>query len=117
MPHKLDVAVPRHQLAKFCDQVATALVPYEVYLFGHINEGNIHVNVIGPAPDDETVAERVLDIVAAHHGSISAEHGIGMAKRRWLHLGRSRAEIAAMQAVKRALDRDSLLNPGVLLPD
>ncbi len=117
VPHKLDVAVPRHHLAKFCDEVATALAPYEVYLFGHINEGNVHVNVIGPAPDDDSITERVLEIVAAHHGSISAEHGIGVAKRQWLHLGRSRAEISAMRAIKRALDRDALLNPGVLLPD
>ncbi len=116
VPHKLDIAVPRIQLAKFCDEVTSALAAYEVYLFGHVNEGNLHVNVIGPAPDDESVTERVLGIVAAHQGSISAEHGIGVAKRRWLHLGRGPAEIAAMRAVKRALDPDALLNPGVLLP-
>jgi len=46
---------------------------------------------------------------------VSAEHGIGIAKARWLSLTRSEEEIAAMRAVKRALDPDGLLNPGVLL--
>ena len=50
-------------------------------------------------------------------GSISSEHGVGRAKTRWLALSRSDAEIAAMRAVKRALDPAGLLNPGVLLPD
>ncbi|HCB37664.1 MAG TPA: FAD-binding oxidoreductase, partial [Acidimicrobiaceae bacterium] len=50
-------------------------------------------------------------------GSISAEHGIGTAKKQFLHLNRSPAEIAAFAAVKRALDPRGLLNPGVLLPD
>jgi FAD/FMN-containing dehydrogenase len=49
-------------------------------------------------------------------GSISAEHGIGTAKRRWLHLNRSPAEIDAFRALKRALDPDGILNPNVLLP-
>jgi FAD/FMN-containing dehydrogenase len=49
-------------------------------------------------------------------GSISAEHGIGTAKTRWLHLGRSADEIAAMRAIKRALDPDAVLNPNALLP-
>ncbi|MFN5603614.1 MAG: FAD-binding oxidoreductase, partial [Actinomycetes bacterium] len=54
--------------------------------------------------------------VAAYRGSISAEHGVGAAKREWLHLTRSAEEIAAMRAIKRALDPDGILNPNVLLP-
>ena len=50
-------------------------------------------------------------------GSISAEHGVGVAKRRWLHLTRSSEEIALMAAVKDAFDPQGILNPGVLLPD
>jgi FAD/FMN-containing dehydrogenase len=58
----------------------------------------------------------VLRLVARHGGSVSAEHGIGRAKARWLPLSRSAAEIAAMRAIKAALDPAGLLNPGVLLP-
>ena len=49
-------------------------------------------------------------------GSISAEHGIGTAKRKWLWLSRSPAEISAFRSIKRALDPDGILNPNVLLP-
>ena len=56
----------------------------------------------------------MLRAVAALGGSISSEHGVGRAKPAWLHLSRSEAEIAAMRAVKRALDPPGLLNPGVL---
>jgi FAD/FMN-containing dehydrogenase len=54
--------------------------------------------------------------VAGLGGSISAEHGVGRAKRSWLHLSRGPAEIAAMRALKAALDPTGMLNPGVLLP-
>ena len=54
--------------------------------------------------------------MAAHGGSISAEHGIGRAKARYLHLSRSAVEIASMRAIKHALDPTGILNPGVLLP-
>ena len=57
-----------------------------------------------------------MRLAAAHGGTISAEHGIGRAKAALLHLSRSPAEIAAMRAVKAALDPGDLLNPGVLLP-
>jgi FAD/FMN-containing dehydrogenase len=86
-------------------------------LFGHVNEGNLHVNVLGAVDAAERVSDAVLRLVAEHGGSISAEHGVGRAKRSWLELSRSPSEIDAMRAVKRALDPHGLLNPGVLLPD
>ena len=55
-------------------------------------------------------------MVGAAGGSISAEHGIGTAKKQWLPLSRSASEIAAFRALKRALDPDGVLNPNVLLP-
>jgi FAD/FMN-containing dehydrogenase len=120
-PHKLDVTLPPARLSAFVDEVRTLvddLAPAaRVWLFGHAGDGNVHVNVTGLAPDDETVDEAVLRLVAALDGSISAEHGIGRAKRRWLHLTRSPAEIAAFRSIKAALDPRGLLNPGVLLPD
>jgi FAD/FMN-containing dehydrogenase len=118
-PHKLDVTLPGPTLALFLDEVVEAVRAVEpgarTWLFGHAADGNVHVNVTGVDPDDESVDDAVLQLVAARGGSISAEHGIGTAKRRWLHLARSGAEIAAMRAIKQALDPRGLLNPGVLL--
>ena len=80
-----------------------------------MGDGNIHVNVTGPAPDDDRVDDAVFRLVAELGGSISAEHGIGTAKKRWLHLSRSPAEQAAFRSIKGALDPDGILNPAVLL--
>lgn len=119
-PHKLDVTLPAVALAEFLRAVpgvVAALAPAaRTWLFGHVCDGNVHVNVTGVAPGDESVDDAVLRLVAGLGGSISAEHGIGAAKRRWLPLARSDAEIAAFRAVKRALDPDGVLNPNVLLP-
>jgi FAD/FMN-containing dehydrogenase len=87
-----------------------------VVLWGHVGDGNLHVNVVGPPADDDTVDDAVLRLAASMGGSISAEHGIGRAKLRWLGLTRSAAEIATMIDIKRALDPGGSLNPGVLLP-
>jgi FAD/FMN-containing dehydrogenase len=119
-PHKLDVTLPLDALAAVCAEVprlVASLAPdARTWLFGHIGDGNVHVNVTGLAPDDERVDEAVLELVAGAGGSISAEHGIGRAKRRWLHLNRTEDEIQAFAALKRALDPEGILNPGVLLP-
>jgi FAD/FMN-containing dehydrogenase len=119
-PHKLDVTLPAPALAAFIDRVpgvvADADARATTWLFGHAADGNIHVNITGLAVDDLTVDGRVLTYAAELGGSISAEHGIGTAKRPWLHLNRSEAEIAAFRSIKRALDPAGILNPNVLLP-
>jgi FAD/FMN-containing dehydrogenase len=86
-----------------------------VIIFGHLGDGNVHVNVLGLEPDDEAVDEAILRLAAACGGTISAEHGVGIAKAHWLKLTRSPEDLRAMAAIKRALDPDGLLNPGVLL--
>jgi FAD/FMN-containing dehydrogenase len=116
IPHKLDVGVPIDRLAPFAAAVHEAMPPdARVILFGHLGDGNVHVNVLGPDPDDDAVDEAVLRLVAGHGGTISAEHGIGVAKAGWLHLTREPGEIAAMRAIKAALDPGGLLNPGAVL--
>jgi FAD/FMN-containing dehydrogenase len=115
VPHKLDVTLPLPELAGFVDEVV-AIVEGTVVVWGHVADGNLHVNVVGPPPEDEAVDDAVLRLVVERGGSISAEHGIGTAKRRWLHLVRSEAEVAAFRAIKRALDPAGILNPNVLLP-
>ncbi len=119
-PHKLDVTVPLDAMADFVETVPDRVGAVEsrarTWLFGHIGDGNIHVNVTGLSPDDDRVDDAVFTLVAEVGGSISAEHGIGTAKRDWLHLSRSDAEIDAFRAVKHALDPAGILNPHVLLP-
>jgi FAD/FMN-containing dehydrogenase len=120
VPHKLDVTLPLAALAGFAADVPAAVARAcpgaRTFLFGHVADGNIHVNVVGPPADDEQVDDAVLRLVAERGGSISAEHGIGTAKKRWLHLARSDAEIEAFRAIKRALDPAGILNPNALLP-
>jgi len=123
IPVKLDIALPLGQLPVFERRLAAVVrsvarhaVPI---LFGHIAEGNVHVNLLNAVDEDVdgAVTEAVLDLVAALGGSISAEHGIGMANRRWLTLTRSSADLAAMRAIKQALDPEGILSPGRMLPD
>ena len=120
VPHKLDVSLPLRRLAEFVPAVHHAIDVVapgaEVVIWGHVGDGNLHVNVVGPAADDDRVDDAVFRLVAGMGGSISAEHGIGRAKLQWLHLTRSPADIGAMRAIKEALDPDDLMNPGVLLP-
>jgi FAD/FMN-containing dehydrogenase len=117
-PRKYDVTLPLDNLATSVAGVVTMVEDHpglSCHHFGHLGDGNVHLNVVGPASPE--LDGEVLELVAAAGGSISAEHGIGRLKRPWLHLSRSPDEIAAMRAVKAALDPDGVLNPGVLLPD
>ncbi len=120
IPHKLDVTLPLGNLAEFERRVRAAIQAVapgaRPVLFGHAGDGNLHVNILGLEPDDERADDAVLRLVAELGGSISAEHGIGVAKLPWLELTRSAADIAAMRAIKRALDPAGMLNPGAVLP-
>ncbi len=115
VPHKLDVSLPIGRIAAF-EERCLALVGERArtVLYGHLGDGNLHVNLLGPAPEDETIDEAVLRLVIEMEGSISAEHGIGRAKAKLLPLDRSAGDLAAMRAIKRALDPAGILNPGVL---
>ena len=96
---------------------------FEVVWFGHIGDGNLHLNILKPENWDvqdfklrcEEVSERVLDIVSTFEGSISAEHGVGLLKRDQLRYTRSASEVAAMQALKQVFDPNNVMNPGKLI--
>ncbi len=114
-PYKLDVAVPVDRLPALLATATEAaardgclLVP-----FGHLAEGNLHLNHIG-ARDTDTLASTVLRRAAELGGTVSAEHGIGVAKAPWLPLVRSAEDLAAQRRIKAALDPTGILNPGVL---
>jgi FAD/FMN-containing dehydrogenase len=120
IPHKLDVSVARARLEELLgllpERVAAAAPAARLIMWGHAADGNVHVNVVGPPPDDDGVDDAVLRLVAELGGSISAEHGVGVARRRWLRLVRSEGDLRLMARVKTALDPGGLLNPGVLEP-
>jgi len=91
--------------------------------FGHVGDGNLHFNCQAPAGWDkarfmahaDAISGAVYDLVVAHGGSISAEHGIGQMKVDELAHYRSKVEIDTMRAIKRALDPQNLMNPGKIL--
>jgi FAD/FMN-containing dehydrogenase len=121
VPVKLDVSVPLRELPGLVDElpgtVAAVAPAGRVIIFGHLGEGNLHVNVLAAEDRAEEVTDAVLRLVADKRGSISSEHGVGRAKAHWLSLSRSAAEIAAMRRIKAALDPGGILNPGVLLSE
>lgn len=118
--YKFDVTLPSANVINFIEEVgervAAAVPEAKTWLFGHVADGNVHVNVTGARPDDDALDDLVLTMVVDAGGSISTEHGIGRAKLPWLHLARSSAELGVFRALKTSLDPDWLLNPGVLVP-
>lgn len=125
---KHDVSVPVSKIPELlgeAERVLARLVPCARPVpFGHAGDGNIHLNVSVPkGGDDAAFAARRMEVSCAIHdlvhalgGSISAEHGIGVAKRDALANYKPAAEIALMRALKRTLDPHGILNPGKLLP-
>ena len=115
-----DVSVPINTMAGFLEQleaeIKTLLPDTLLLVFGHIGDGNLHlVFTVNTKEDKKTVYDVVYKHVGAYNGSISAEHGIGIQKRAYLHLSRSDEEIALMKLLKQAVDPKSILNPGRVL--
>ena len=119
-----DVVVP---VSRIPDLVAgvealAASQALPIVVFGHAGNGNLHVNIMYH-PDDaaesaraRAALEHVFTLVLALGGTLSGEHGIGVAKRDWMQHAFDAPTLAAMRAVKAALDPDGILNPGKLLP-
>jgi len=113
--HSLDVALPLEQLDEFLSLLPHLVRPHHVFTFGHLLEGNVHIQLTGPRQTDHGPTGVVLAAVVERGGSISSEHGVGRDKPAYLHRSRSSTEINAMRAIKDALDPQDLMNPGVLL--
>jgi len=116
-----DVSLPISVIGDFVERCRAALDERwpgnESYFFGHIGDSNLHVTVDGhsiPGVDHHAVYAFVYEMLGPLHGSVSAEHGIGLLKREFLPISRSPAELAAMRAIKHALDPHGILNPGKL---
>lgn len=126
-PYKNDISVNISDVPAFVEEVDAVVQKeypdFEIVWFGHIGDGNMHLNILKPDDlDKETffdkcsdVSKWVFEIVRKYHGSISAEHGVGLLKKPYLHYSRSEVEIAAMKAVKKVFDPKGIMNPGKLL--
>ena len=110
IPHKFDVGVPPSRLDEFVEDLQQ--LEGNMFVFGHLAEGNCHVNVLGP-DDFATVAERVFGLVIEYGGTVASEHGIGVAKGRWIGLTTTPEERAVRTRIKEALDPNRILNPAV----
>jgi FAD/FMN-containing dehydrogenase len=125
--HKCDIAVPVDDLPAFSDELtalhAEVCPALELFVFGHVGDGNLHINLRKPpamAPGEffrtcEAIDEHIWRLVRRHRGSISAEHGIGLLKKKALSFTRTPRELEIARAVKRAFDPKGLLNPGKIL--
>ncbi len=127
-PYKNDISVTVSKVPAFLKEI-DAIVgehypDFEIVWFGHIGDGNLHLNILKPdamAKEDffarcATVNKWVFETVEKYHGSISAEHGMGMTKRDYLGYSRSAEEIAYMKAVKAVFDPNGIMNPGKIFP-
>ena len=118
-PLKFDVALPIPAIAPFASSAVALLaerVPDAVpVLFGHVGEGNLHLNVLRCDRDREAaIYTAMMELIAAHGGNVSSEHGVGSRKRGYLPMSRDPADIAAMRTIKAAFDPTGYLNPAVL---
>jgi len=118
VPIKLDVSVPAANWVTLAESVGPAVKAVDaqatVVTYGHIADGNVQVNLVPDAAADGRHEDAVLTLVASLGGSISAEHGIGALKSRWLPLARTQAETELFARIRRAFDPRGILNPHVL---
>jgi FAD/FMN-containing dehydrogenase len=126
-PYKNDLSVRISEVPEFLadvdSYVSESYPEFEVCWYGHIGDGNLHLNIL--RPQDMSVEEffshghsmspKIFEIVAARRGSISAEHGVGLLKRDFLGYTRSEDEIKLMQGLKALFDPHQILNPNKLL--
>ncbi len=114
-----DVSLPLEAMADYVESVRSELTARfndaELFAYGHIGDGNLHFSIYpGRERDRSAVDEMVYFPLQALHGSVSAEHGIGLEKKAYLKYTRSEAEIELMRKTKRMMDPDNILNPGKL---
>ncbi|MEN0135881.1 MAG: FAD-binding oxidoreductase [Rhodococcus sp. (in: high G+C Gram-positive bacteria)] len=119
-PLKFDAALPLDTLAAFVTDAAALVAsraPDAVPIFfGHVADGNVHLNVLR-CPDESVLYRPVTELIRDHGGNLASEHGVGAHKRNYLDLALGREDITAMWSIKRAFDPDDYLNPAVMFPD
>lgn len=126
-PYKNDLSVTVSHVPEFLfriEQVVARRYPdFEIIWYGHIGDGNLHLNILKPeAMDKKTfflicaqVSEDIFEVVAQLDGSISAEHGIGLVKKAALAYSRSAEELAYFRGLKQVFDPNGIMNPGKVI--
>ena len=126
-PYKNDLSVRISEMPEFLDDVdgmvRVCYPDFEVCWYGHIGDGNLHLNILKPegVSIDEfyrrchEISPQLFELVRARRGSISAEHGVGLLKKEFLEYSRSSADLKIMRALKSVLDPNGVMNPGKLL--
>lgn len=123
-PYKHDISVMIHRVPELVTAV-DALVKdayphFEIVWFGHIGDGNLHLNILKPehwsqadfVAQCQTVSYQLFEIIQRLDGAISAEHGVGVTKKAYLEYSRSEAEIDYMRSLKQVFDPHNIMNPG-----
>ncbi|MCB0386529.1 MAG: FAD-binding oxidoreductase, partial [Bdellovibrionales bacterium] len=125
-PYKNDISVRVTHVTQFLTEldalIKSEYPDFEVIWFGHIGDGNLHINILKPkALSSEEflkkcheVDKHMFEMIARYKGSVSAEHGVGLTKKPYLHYTRSHEEIQLMKDIKNIFDPDGILNPGKL---
>jgi glycolate oxidase len=119
-----DIVVPRSRVPDVIRRIENIREKYDIPIvnFGHAGDGNIHVNIMIDKDipgEEEKAREAIREVFLAAidlGGTMSGEHGVGLAKQPYIGLELSPAQIAAMQSIKRALDPNNILNPGKIFP-
>lgn len=126
---KHDISLPIRRIPAFLDEAQHMLrarwPQLRIVCFGHLGDGNLHYNLsladatanAALLAQEDAIHQAVHDLVHAHHGSISAEHGLGQLKRHAIARYKSPLELALMRTLKQTLDPHNLMNPGKVLPD
>ncbi len=123
-PYRNDVSVRTPNIPAFTEEIEQAYrkeyPDFGVAWFGHIGDGNLHIDILKPEGMDKAEFikkckasdQTLFSVVAKYDGSISAEHGVGLLKKDYLHYSRSAAEIEIMKGIKKVFDPKGILNPG-----
>ena len=123
-PYKNDVSVRVSKMTDFLQDLEKLLgesyPDFEVVVFGHLGDGNLHINILKPEnikrerfiKDCEKAGQVLFELVKKYEGSISAEHGVGLLKKDYLSYSCSKEEIQIMKNLKKVFDPDNILNPG-----
>lgn len=126
--HKNDISLPLRNMEAFIHEMQSLLESkypgFQIALFGHVGDGNLHLNILKPHGMDndeffrqcKSVDPDMFALIQKYHGSISAEHGIGLLKKDFLHFSRSESEISMMHGIKHVFDPKGIMNPGKVLP-
>lgn len=120
--YKYDVSLPVEQIYQLVTDMRRQLGrrAKSVVGYGHVGDGNLHLNITSPTKDHtllSTIEPFVYEWTSRHHGSISAEHGLGLKKRNYIYYSKPRQTVALMGNIKAMLDPRGILNPYKTLPD